>query len=653
MSSSAARRWSASASRARRSTSVGAVRVLGRGDLARRVDRRPPRPRTRRPPRRAAPRGPPPRPRRPRAPRPALPATSAVSASCCAVRRSCSPASASRRRSSRAAVASALSRSTARRSSAARRSLIVARAASSSAEIARVLGLGRLELVGQAALLLRPRLVVALLRAARRARRRGARAPPPPRAPPRRGGAGAARRGGARSRAARRARARAAGAARCARARPASGRRSPPRAPGRPRRARARPRASRARRRRRRARRGAPASSASSATTSPVSSRPRVSAISLSTVRSCSAAVAWRRSGASCEPDLALQQQGALEVAAHLAELELGALAAALVRAETGGLLDLAAPVLRLAGQERLDLALADDGVQLLAQADLGQQLDDVGEPAGGLVDGVLRRAVARHAAHHADLGRGQRQRAVGVVEGELDLGGAAGAAPVAAGEDDVLHGRAADGGGALLAERPDDGVGEVALAAPVGADDHADAGLEEELGLLGERLEALEAKRLEVHLSRPRWPRRRPPARRRPRRARRPRRGRPPGLRRRPASSPAGVRRERLPRRRALRAVRRARDCSSCSASAAASCSARFLLVPNPRPSDVAVDDGLDLELAVVRRPAEAEHLVARPTGRCAPGTPAARSCGRCSCSRRTRCARRTPRSTAGRTAS
>ena len=199
---------------------------------------------------------------------------------------------------------------------------------------------------------------------------------------------------------------------------------------------------------------------------------------------------------------LALQQQGALEVPPHLSQLQLRALTTPLVRAQPGGLLDLAAPVLGLARQERLDLALADDGVQFLAQADLGQQFDDVREPAGGLVDRVVGRAVSRDAAHHADLRRGQRQRAVRVVEGELDLRGAARAAPVAAGEDDVLHGRAADGSGTLLAERPDDRVGQVALAAPVGPDDHADAGLEEELGLLGERLEAFEAQRLEVHLS-------------------------------------------------------------------------------------------------------------------------------------------------------
>ena len=394
--------------------------------------------------------------------------------------------------------------------------------------------------------------------------------------------------------------------ARCARARPASARTPPPRARGRRRPASPSSHVARSPSTPASSSRRA-CSSASSASTSPVSRRPRVSAISLSTVRSCSAAVAWRRSGASCEPTSRSSSSGALEVAPHLAELELGALAAALVGAQPGGLLDLAAPVLRLAGQERLDLALADDGVQLLAQADLGHQLDDVREPAGRLVDGVLRGAVARHAAHDADLGRRQRQRAVGVVEGELHLGGSAGAAAVAAGEDDVLHGRAAHGGGALLAERPDDGVGEVALAAAVGADDDADAGLEEQLGLLGERLEALEAERLEVHLSRPRWPRRGSPARAGLRRAAglgvrgfvraglrvrlRPARAAAPEAR--PAGGPPG------PRLQLVQRLGRGLLLGALLAGA------------EPAPQRLAVDDGLDLELAVVRRPAEAEHLV------------------------------------------
>ena len=128
------------------------------------------------------------------------------------MRRSCSPVSASRRRSSLAAVASALSRSTARRSSAVRHSRHRLPRRLQLRRDPRVLGLGRLELAREAALLLRPGIVVAFLRPSGELGRPAARARPTPRARPRRGGAGAARRAGARSRAGRRARGRAAGA---------------------------------------------------------------------------------------------------------------------------------------------------------------------------------------------------------------------------------------------------------------------------------------------------------------------------------------------------------------------------------------------------------------------------------------------------------
>ena len=150
-----------------------------------------------------------------------------------------------------------------------------------------------------------------------------------------------------------------------------------------------------------------------------------------------------RLSAKRCElrVDLAFQEVGAFEIAPHLAQLELGALATALEGPQASGLLDLAPPVFRLAGQETLDLALTDDRVQLLAKADMGHQLDDIGKPAGRLVDEVVRRSVAGDSSHDAHFGRRQRQRAVGVVEGELYLGAAAGTPPVAAGEDHILHG--------------------------------------------------------------------------------------------------------------------------------------------------------------------------------------------------------------------
>ena len=43
-----------------------------------------------------------------------------------------------------------------------------------------------------------------------------------------------------------------------------------------------------------------------------------------------------------------------------------------------------------------------------------------------------------------------------------------------------------------LLAQHPAHGVGDVALAGAVGSDDGGDAGIEDELGLAGEGLEAL-----------------------------------------------------------------------------------------------------------------------------------------------------------------
>jgi hypothetical protein len=197
---------------------------------------------------------------------------------------------------------------------------------------------------------------------------------------------------------------------------------------------------------------------------------------------------------------LALQVVGSFEVAPDLSQLDLGALATAFVAAQPGGLFDQRAPFVRLGGQQGLDLSLADDRVHLAPQTELGGELDDIGQTAGRAVDRVGGLAAAHDPPSDADLRSRHRQRAVGVVEGELDLGGGRGAPAVAAGENDILHGRAAHGRGALFAQDPHDGVGDIALAAAVGPDDHRDTGFEEQLGLPRERLEALHAQRAQVH---------------------------------------------------------------------------------------------------------------------------------------------------------
>ena len=98
------------------------------------------------------------------------------------------------------------------------------------------------------------------------------------------------------------------------------------------------------------------------------------------------------------------------------------------------------------------------------------------------------------------DLARRQVDGAVRVVEHHLDLGLRARLHAVRAGEDHVLHRLAADGQRRLLAERPQHRVGDVGLAGAVRADDHRHARRELQPGAVGERLEALEGERPQVH---------------------------------------------------------------------------------------------------------------------------------------------------------
>ena len=123
--------------------------------------------------------------------------------------------------------------------------------------------------------------------------------------------------------------------------------------------------------------------------------------------------------------DLAGQVAQAGEVGLHRLELAEGLLFAAAVLQDAGGLFDEAAPVFRARVQHRIELALADDDVHLAAEAGVAEQLLHVEQAAGGAVDRVLAAAVAEQRARDGDLGVLDRQRAVGVVDGEGDLGAA------------------------------------------------------------------------------------------------------------------------------------------------------------------------------------------------------------------------------------
>ena len=169
-----------------------------------------------------------------------------------------------------------------------------------------------------------------------------------------------------------------------------------------------------------------------------------------------------------------------------------------------GGFVDERAALLGREAEHLIDHALAHDGVAVLADVGLLEEVVEVAQADAGAVQQVLGVAVTIGAAADLDLAVVEGEPAVAVVEGERDLGHAEGRAVAGAGEDDVLLLAGAEEAQALLAEHPADGIGDVALAGAVGADDGGDAGAELEGGLRGEALESLEREAFDVHGSGP-----------------------------------------------------------------------------------------------------------------------------------------------------
>ena len=197
--------------------------------------------------------------------------------------------------------------------------------------------------------------------------------------------------------------------------------------------------------------------------------------------------------------DLAEQVAQPGQVAVGRVELAERLLLALAVLEDAGGLLDEPTTVLGGRVQDRVELALPDDHVHLPADARVREELLHVEQPAVVSVDRVFRPAVAEHGPADRHLGVLDRERAVGVVDGQQHLGASERGAARRTGEDDVLHLAAAQGLGALLAHHPGQRVDDVGLAGTVGADDAGDARLELQGRRRGERLEPSERQALEV----------------------------------------------------------------------------------------------------------------------------------------------------------
>ena len=166
--------------------------------------------------------------------------------------------------------------------------------------------------------------------------------------------------------------------------------------------------------------------------------------------------------------------------------------------ADAGGLFEDHAAVLGRRLQEHVDLALLDHAIGLRAQARARQQIADVAQPAGIVIDQILALAATIDPPRDLDLRRIDGQKAAGVVQRERDLGGVHSPAGGRAVENDVGHFFAAEALDALLAKDPLDGIDDVRLSRPVGTDDDGNPGGEFEPRPVGEALETGEFKRLE-----------------------------------------------------------------------------------------------------------------------------------------------------------
>ena len=132
---------------------------------------------------------------------------------------------------------------------------------------------------------------------------------------------------------------------------------------------------------------------------------------------------------------------------------------------DAGGLLKDLAAILGFAGQDLINAALADDGVALLADAGIAEQINDVAQTAGRTVEEVLALAVAVDAAGHHDLRVLHGELAVLVIEDQRHFAVGQRLTLLGAVEDDVRHGRTAQRLRTLLTQHPAHCVADIALA--------------------------------------------------------------------------------------------------------------------------------------------------------------------------------------------
>ena len=192
-----------------------------------------------------------------------------------------------------------------------------------------------------------------------------------------------------------------------------------------------------------------------------------------------------------------------LEIGQRGAHAQFGLVSAPVQAGDAARLLEDPAPVLRLGADQFGNLALADEGRRIGPAGSVGEQDLNIAGADLTAIDAIGRAFPTIDAPgdfqHRMGVER-RRRPALGVVDGQGDLGVVAGRPPARTGKDHVVHALAAHGLGRGGAHHPAQGLQEVGLAAAVGADDAGQAGLDAEVRGIDEGLEARKPQAGEVH---------------------------------------------------------------------------------------------------------------------------------------------------------
>ena len=160
---------------------------------------------------------------------------------------------------------------------------------------------------------------------------------------------------------------------------------------------------------------------------------------------------------------------------------------------DTRGLLKDLAAVLSLAGQDFINAALADNGIALLADTGIAEQIHDVLQAAGRAVQEIFAFPAAVNPAGHLNLRIVQGKAFIFIVKDKGNFTVTEGLSALCAAENHVLHAGAAQDFRALLTEHPAHCVAYIAFSGSVGSHDRGDAFLEDNLSPLRKGLESVE----------------------------------------------------------------------------------------------------------------------------------------------------------------